>query len=101
VVRDLVSICHGISDPMKDNLETDIRRSRSQEGVRMASTKGRKRPVKLPEGYETLQEVIDRVENEHIRRTLELTNWNLQKTSRVLDIARNTLKAKIKKYEIG
>ncbi|HSV97942.1 MAG TPA: helix-turn-helix domain-containing protein [Spirochaetota bacterium] len=86
---------------MKDNLETNIRRSSPQEGVRTASAKGRKRPVKLPEGHETLQEVIDRVENEHIRRTLELTNWNLQKTSRVLDIARNTLKAKIRKYEIG
>jgi len=64
------------------------------------STKGRKKPVKLPDGYETLQQVLDRVEDEYIRKTLELTNWNLQKTSRVLDIARNTLKAKIQKYHI-
>ncbi len=73
---------------------------KQQEIRRQVSTKGRKKPVKLPEGYETLQQVIDRIEDEYIRKTLELTNWNLQKTSRVLDIARNTLKAKIKKYNI-
>ncbi len=66
----------------------------------LLSTKGRKKPVKIPEGYETLQQVLDRVENEYIKITLEMTNWNLQKTSRVLDIARNTLKSKIKKYNI-
>lgn len=66
----------------------------------VVSEKVRKMAVKLPEGYETLQQVIDRVENDHIRRTLGLTNWNLQKTSRVLDIARNTLKAKMRKYNI-
>ena len=73
---------------------------KQQEIRRQVSTKGRKKPVKLPEGYETLQQVIDRIEDEYIRKTLELTNWNLQKTSRALDIARNTLKAKIKKYNI-
>ena len=66
----------------------------------VVSDKVRKMAVKLPEGYETLQQVIDRVENDYIRRTLGLTNWNLQKTSRVLDIARNTLKAKMRKYNI-
>jgi transcriptional regulator of acetoin/glycerol metabolism len=74
--------------------------NKEQDIMRAVSHKGRKKPVKLPEGYETLQQVIDRVENDHIRKTLELTHWNLQKTSRVLDIARNTLKAKIKKYNI-
>jgi len=74
--------------------------NKQQGNERRISHKGRKKPVKLPDDYETLQMIIDRVEYEHIRRTLELTNWNLQKTSRVLDIARNTLKAKIKKYNI-
>ncbi|MCX7678772.1 MAG: hypothetical protein N2316_06100 [Spirochaetes bacterium] len=63
-------------------------------------TRGRKKSIKLPENYETLDSVVERVEKEYIKKTLELTNWNLQKTSRVLDIARNTLKAKIKKYGI-
>jgi arginine utilization regulatory protein len=63
-------------------------------------TRGRKKAIKLPENYETLDNVVEKVEKEHIKKTLELTNWNLQKTSRVLDIARNTLKAKIKKYGI-
>jgi transcriptional regulator of acetoin/glycerol metabolism len=63
-------------------------------------TRGRKKSANIPDGYKTLQEVTEGVEMEHIRKTLELTNWNLQKTSRVLDIARNTLKAKIKKYNI-
>ena len=62
--------------------------------------KGRKKPLNIPEGYKTLQEVTEEVEMEHIRKTLELTNWNLQKTSRILDIARNTLKTKINKYNI-
>ncbi len=64
------------------------------------SKKGRKKPVKIPDDYKTLQEVIESVEKDYIAQTLELTNWNLQKTSRVLDIARNTLKSKIKKYDI-
>ncbi len=63
-------------------------------------SRGRKKSIKLPENYETLDKVVERVEKEHILKTLELTNWNLQKTSRVLDIARNTLKAKIKKFNI-
>ena len=67
---------------------------------RLVSAKGRKKPVQLPEGYKTLQQITQVVEREHIKKTLELTFWNLQKTSRVLDIARNTLKAKIKKYNI-
>ncbi len=62
--------------------------------------KGRKKSTFIPDGYETLEQIIERVEKEHIVKTLEITNWNLQKTSRVLDIARNTLKAKIKKYNI-
>jgi arginine utilization regulatory protein len=65
-----------------------------------AHARGRKKAVKLPDDYETLDKVVERVEKEYIIKTLELTNWNLQKTSRVLDIARNTLKAKIKKYGI-
>jgi transcriptional regulator of acetoin/glycerol metabolism len=64
------------------------------------TTRGRKKSIKLPENYETLEKVVERVEREYILKTLELTNWNLQKTSRVLDIARNTLKAKIKKFNI-
>lgn len=67
---------------------------------RLNTFKGRRKPIRIPEGYKTLQEVTEGVEMQHIRKTLELTNWNLQKTSRVLDIARNTLKAKIKKYNI-
>jgi arginine utilization regulatory protein len=64
------------------------------------NSRGRKKAVKLPEDYQTLDKVVERVEKDYIMKTLELTNWNLQKTSRVLDIARNTLKAKIKKYNI-
>ena len=64
------------------------------------NSRGRKKAVKLPEDYQTLDKVVERVEKDYFMKTLELTNWNLQKTSRVLDIARNTLKAKIKKYNI-
>ena len=64
-------------------------------------TNGRRKVVSLPEEYPTMEQVVGEVEAKHIRKTLELTNWNLQKTSRVLDVARNTLKAKIKKYGIN
>jgi transcriptional regulator of acetoin/glycerol metabolism len=70
------------------------------ESTPIVNKKGRKRSTIIPEGYETLDEIVDRVEKDHIKKTLDLTNWNLQKTSRVLDIARNTLKAKIAKYNI-
>lgn len=70
------------------------------ENTSAVNKKGRKRSTIIPEGYETLDEIIERVEKDHINKTLQLTNWNLQKTSRVLDIARNTLKAKIAKYNI-
>ncbi len=68
--------------------------------IQISSRKGRKKSPYLPPDYKTLQEVIDAIEHDYILHTLELTNWNLQKTSRVLDIARNTLKAKMKKYNI-
>ena len=61
---------------------------------------GRKKPVSVPKDYPTMEQVVSKVEADHIRKTLELTKWNLQRTSRVLDVARNTLKAKIKKYNI-
>lgn len=68
--------------------------------VMSTNNRGRKKAVKLPDDYQTLDKVVEKVERDYILKTLELTNWNLQKTSRVLDIARNTLKAKIKKYDI-
>jgi len=58
----------------------------------------KKKEVLIPENYQTLKEVVSVVEKEHIQKTLQLTHWNLQKTSRVLDIARNTLKAKMKEF---
>ncbi|MDH7552816.1 MAG: helix-turn-helix domain-containing protein [Spirochaetota bacterium] len=68
--------------------------------IKNTTRKRRKKSSYLPPDYKTLQEVIDGIERDYILHTLELTNWNLQKTSRVLDIARNTLKAKMKKYNI-
>jgi transcriptional regulator of acetoin/glycerol metabolism len=60
----------------------------------------KRKGTELTNGYETLQQVLDKVECEHIAKTLEFTDWNLQKSSRLLDIARNTLKTKIKKYRL-
>jgi len=40
------------------------------------------------------------IEREHIRRTLEFTDWNFNKTSDLLGIHRNTLRMKIKEYDI-
>lgn len=74
--------------------------SKEKGSTQTLSRKGRRRQVNIPDGYLTLEEVIKQVEREHIQKTLELTNWNLQKASRILDIARNTLKSKMKKYNI-
>jgi len=64
------------------------------------SIRGRKKSPNLPADYPTLEDLVSVVEKEHIKKTLELTYWNLERTSRFLDIARNTLKAKIWKYGI-
>jgi transcriptional regulator of acetoin/glycerol metabolism len=64
------------------------------------SARGRKKPVTIPADYKTLEQVVQVAEKKHIQKTIELMNWNLQQTCRVLDIVRNTLKAKIKKYGI-
>jgi len=40
------------------------------------------------------------IEREHIRKVLDYTNWNMAKTSDLLGIHRNTLRLKIKEYEL-
>lgn len=40
------------------------------------------------------------VEKEHILHALELNNWSITKTAKILGIDRNTLSSKIKKYHI-
>lgn len=49
-----------------------------------------------PEPLKTLQQV----EKEHIQRMLKEFHFNISKTARTLDIAENTLRAKMKKYKI-
>jgi DNA-binding NtrC family response regulator len=70
---------------------------KKQKETPAVSTRKR-RGLEFADGYETLQQVLEKVEREYIAKTLELTDWNLQKSSRLLDIARNTLKTKIRKY---
>ncbi len=40
------------------------------------------------------------VEKEHVLNALELNNWNITRTAKILGIDRNTLSSKIKKYHI-
>lgn len=40
------------------------------------------------------------IEREHIRRVLDYTDWNMAKTSDLLGIHRNTLRLKIKEYDL-
>jgi len=44
-------------------------------------------------------EPLEQVEMEHIKRALELTNWNKGKTCELLGISRPTLREKIRKYK--
>ncbi len=39
-------------------------------------------------------------EKEHLKKVLEKTHWNLEKTSRLLKISLNQVKSKINKYSI-
>jgi DNA-binding NtrC family response regulator len=61
---------------------------------------GRKKSVTLPVDYLTLEQVVAEVEKDYIHKTLRMTDWNLQLASRVLGVARNTLKAKVQKYGV-
>ena len=45
-----------------------------------------------------LPEVIEKVERVHIKYALKECDWNVQKAARGLNIARSTLKSKMKKY---
>jgi Nif-specific regulatory protein len=43
---------------------------------------------------------LEEMEKEHIRRTLEYTDWNKSQAAGILQIERSTLDRKIKSYEI-
>jgi len=44
---------------------------------------------------------LSEIEKEHIDRVLKAEGWNMQKTAEVLGIHRNTLRQKIKEYELN
>jgi Nif-specific regulatory protein len=43
---------------------------------------------------------VEDIEKEHIRRTLEYTDWNKSQAATILQIERSTLDRKIKLYEL-
>ncbi len=43
---------------------------------------------------------LEQMEKEHVFSTLLATRWNISRTSKILDIAPNTLRAKIDKYKL-
>jgi DNA-binding NtrC family response regulator len=53
------------------------------------------------EGVELREGLLDEVEERLIRWVLSKTNGNKSKASRILGVAKNTLKAKMKKYGIS
>jgi Nif-specific regulatory protein len=57
------------------------------------------RPAAAPSaGY--MPQSVEDVEKEHIRRTLEYTDWNKSQAAAILQIERSTLDRKIKAYEL-
>lgn len=44
---------------------------------------------------------LSEIEKEHIERVLKAEGWNMQKTAEILGIHRNTLRQKIKEYELS
>lgn len=59
-------------------------------------------PKKMNNGTPSadLPETMDVIEARHIKRALAYFNGNLNQTARALDIALNTLKSKIRRYEL-
>ena len=53
-----------------------------------------------PGPFESNGRTIKSVEKEHILKTLNENNWNIQKSAEILDIDRVTLYNKIKKYDL-
>ncbi len=44
---------------------------------------------------------LESVEKEHIRKMLEITQWNISRTAKILEIDRTTLHKKIQKFGLG
>ncbi len=53
-----------------------------------------------PNVDQNLEKIAD-VEKAHIRKILEINGWNIGKSAEVLGIHRNTLRVKIKEYELS
>ncbi len=53
-----------------------------------------------PNVDQNLEKIAD-VEKTHIRKILEINGWNIGKSAEVLGIHRNTLRVKIKEYELS
>ena len=50
--------------------------------------------------YKTLKDARDAFEKDYIMKKLEENNWNISRTSEILDVERSNLHRKIKAYEI-
>lgn len=50
--------------------------------------------------YKTLKDARDAFEKDYITKKLEENNWNISRTSEILDVERSNLHRKIKTYEI-
>src|SRR5262249_45286731 len=55
-------------------------------------------PETFLSGYHPVN--LEEIEKEHIRRTLEYTDWNKSQAASILQIERSTLDRKIKSYEL-
>lgn len=52
----------------------------------------------FPQAPESPHMRLQDVEREHIRKVLEMTNWNVSRAAEILGVHRNTLSLKIKEY---
>ncbi len=53
------------------------------------------------EDIRPLRKVIEEIEREYILKTLELLNWNVSQTAKILRIPRSNLYKKLEKYDIN
>jgi len=90
-VRELSNILLSASVRCRGNAISPTHLSAASEEIQMSS----RQPVK--EEFLSMKDI----EKKHIKEALERTNWNKADAAKLLEISRDTLYKKIKKYNIS
>lgn len=96
VIERAVVLCSGNRIDQEDLLLSNL--STSGDTREIVPTDGDGRPVSIPDSFRPLS--LSDMEADHIRQTLDHTDWNKSQTAKLLGIERSTLDRKIRRYKI-